>query len=188
MQTGWKCESIFFRLILGYLFISPDKTQPIEWPVYQCMRQRQGFQGTLCCLAGTAATNARQHWYCEVSAYVEKSFDFSRVSQCSWSCIKHYLLPFCVKRTYSVVFILLWEPNFAVDGHNTENVRLLLSVSFADNSEIEDLKNALVNLSRLELSLLHTCTWDFAFHTHQVVGILPMNHSNWRQFVVSRTA
>ena len=27
MQTGWKCESIFFRLILGYRFISPDKSQ-----------------------------------------------------------------------------------------------------------------------------------------------------------------
>ena len=104
MQTGWKCESILFRLIL---FISPDKTQPIEWPVYQCMRQRHGFQGTLCCLAGTAATNVRQHWYCEASAYVEEAFDFSRVSQCSWSCIKHYLFPFCVKRNYSVVSILL---------------------------------------------------------------------------------
>ena len=70
------------------------------------------------------------------------------------------------------------NPIFAVDERSTENVRLLLLLSFADNSKIEDLKNALVNLSMLELGLLHTRTWDFAFHTHQVFGILPVNHSN----------
>ena len=92
---GWKCESFFFRLILGYLFISRDKTQPIERPVYQCMRQRQGFQGTkLCFLAGTAATNVRQHWYCEASAYVEETFDFSRVSQCSWRIVVSHIICF----------------------------------------------------------------------------------------------
>ena len=46
--------STLFRLIRRYLFISPAKTQPIKWPVYQCMRQHRRFQRMWCYLAGTA--------------------------------------------------------------------------------------------------------------------------------------
>ena len=61
----------------------------------------------LCCLAETAATNVRQHWYCEAIAYVEETFDFSRVSQCSWSCIKHYLFPICKANLFNCFHLAL---------------------------------------------------------------------------------
>ena len=54
--------------------------------------------------------------------------------------------------------------------------QVIIAIICRDNSNIEDLKNALVNLSKFELSLLHICTWDFAFHIHQVFGILPINY------------
>ena len=73
-------ESTLFRVIHQHLFILLNKTEPIEWPVCQCLRQHRGFQRTLRYLAQTAATNVRQYWYCEVSANFEETFDFSRIN------------------------------------------------------------------------------------------------------------
>ena len=70
-------EPTLFRLIS--CFISLNKAQPIEWPVFQCMRHRKGFQRTWCYLAGTAATDVRQNWYREVSTYLWRNFLFQPV-------------------------------------------------------------------------------------------------------------
>ena len=48
------------------------------------------------------------------------------------------------------------------------------------NSEI-----GLINLSKLELSQLHTRTSKVSHNIHQVFGMLPMSDSNWRKAVVS---
>ena len=57
-----------------------------------------------------------------------------------------------------------------------------------DSSKMLDSENASSNLSKLELSSLHTRTWNFSFRIHQGFGIFPMNYSNWRQAVVGPLA
>ena len=53
------------------------------------------------------------------------------------------------------------------------------------NSKIEDLEDALINLSKLELSQLHTRNSKVSHVIHQVFGMLPVSDSNWRKAVVS---
>ena len=53
------------------------------------------------------------------------------------------------------------------------------------NSKIEDFEDAVINLSKLELSQLHTRTSKVSHNIHQVFGIIPMSDSNWHKAVVS---
>ena len=75
------------------------------------------------------------HWYCEVSASFEETFDFSRVKQCPWRIFVPIAIcfHFCVYRTYSIVFILLQELIFCCRWarHWKCEVRFSLSLSFA---------------------------------------------------------
>ena len=51
-------------------------------------------------------------------------------------------------------------------------------VTYRHNAKIEDLEDAIINLSKPELSPIHTRTSKVSHNIHKVFGMLPMRDSN----------